>query len=178
MDRDTVRKLTDRQRDCLRLVLRHMQSKDIGRELGISPATVDNHFRTAIQTLGVTTRLEAALVLQEYEAGWTSQRLTSQSPAVANPLEKPTMNPSNNDGDGSRAMSLANAVREEQTPFQTGFSSSFPLPFPTNGKRHNDLRILQRVGWTFAIIIGLALATGILLSGLGALSTLFVALRR
>jgi DNA-binding CsgD family transcriptional regulator len=178
MDLDAISRLTDRQRDCLRLVMRHMQSKDIGRELGISPATVDNHFRTAIQTLGVTTRLEAARLLHEHETGWTSQRLTSQSPAIAFIPETNTMAPSNNEGDGRGGSMPANAVREEQTPFQTGFTSTFPLPFPTNGKRQNDLRIFQRVGWTFAIIIGLALATGILLSGLGALSTLFLALRR
>jgi DNA-binding CsgD family transcriptional regulator len=178
MDVEAFSKLTDRQRDCLRLVMRHMQSKDIGRELGISPATVDNHFRTAIQTLGVNTRLEAARLFHEYEAGWASQRLTSQSPAIAFTPETHTMALSNNEGDGRGGSMPANVVREEQTPFQTGFTSTFPLPFPTNGKRRNDLKILQRVGWTFAIIIGLALATGILLSGLGALSTLFLALRR
>ena len=54
MGYEAINKLTSRQRDCLRLVLHHKQSKEIGRELGISPMTVDNHFRSAIQTLGVS----------------------------------------------------------------------------------------------------------------------------
>jgi hypothetical protein len=104
--------------------------------------------------------------------------LTSQSPAIAFIPEIHTMAPSNNEDDGRGRTLPANAVREEQTPFQTGFVTNFPLPFPTKGTRHNDLKILHRVGWTFALIIGLAMATGILLSGLGALSTLLTALRR
>ena len=47
--------LTDGQRDCLRLVYRHMTSKDIARTLGVSPHTVDMRLRTAMKVFEVDT---------------------------------------------------------------------------------------------------------------------------
>lgn len=55
--------LTDGQRDCLRLVYQHMTSKDIARVLNVSPHTVDMRLRTAMKTLGVPSRIEAARLL-------------------------------------------------------------------------------------------------------------------
>lgn len=64
-----VAQLTDGQRDCLRLVYRHMTSKDIARVLGVSPHTVDMRLRTAMRTLAVASRIDAARLLVQYEAG-------------------------------------------------------------------------------------------------------------
>ncbi len=61
--------LTDGQRDCLRLVYNHMTSKDIARVLGVSPHTVDMRLRTAMKTLAVGSRIEAARLLVQDEAG-------------------------------------------------------------------------------------------------------------
>ena len=61
--------LTDGQRDCLRLVYQHMKSKDIARVLGVSPHTVDMRLRTAMKTLSVASRIEAARLLVLEEAG-------------------------------------------------------------------------------------------------------------
>ncbi len=61
--------LTDGQRDCLRLVYQHMTSKDIARVLGVSPHTVDMRLRTAMKTLAVASRIEAARLLVQEEAG-------------------------------------------------------------------------------------------------------------
>lgn len=61
--------LTDGQRDCLRLVYNHMTSKDIARVLGVSPHTVDMRLRTAMKTLSVGSRIEAARLLVQDEAG-------------------------------------------------------------------------------------------------------------
>lgn len=61
--------LTDGQRDCLRLVYQHMTSKDIARVLGVSPHTVDMRLRTAMKTLTVASRIEAARLLVQEEAG-------------------------------------------------------------------------------------------------------------
>lgn len=55
--------LTDAERDCLRLVYQHMTSKDIARQLGVSPHTVDMRLRQAIRKLEVTSRIEAARAL-------------------------------------------------------------------------------------------------------------------
>lgn len=62
-----VGRLSEGQKDCLRLVLAHMTSKEIARHLGISSHTVDQRLRYAIRTLGARTRMQAALELSEAE---------------------------------------------------------------------------------------------------------------
>ena len=88
--------LSDGQRDCLRLVYNHMKSKDIARALGVSPHTVDMRLRTAMRTLGVTSRIEAARLLVQEESGGettpdTYQPLIYQAPDVAAAAEPATM---------------------------------------------------------------------------------------
>ena len=88
IDASNVLALTDAQRDCLRLVYNHMKSKDIARVLGVSPHTVDMRLRTAMRTLNVTSRIEAArLLVQEESGGETTpdmyQPLIYQAPDVA-----------------------------------------------------------------------------------------------
>lgn len=179
MEHEAINKLTARQRDCLRLVLQHMQSKEIGRELGISPMTVDNHFRSAIQTLGVANRLEAARLLEAYERPEPSQRLTSQPRAIVPPVERPMIRPSTAIGDGHG--DYVSALREDQVPYltyrETGLTD-FPLPIPTRGKPRNELTISQRLFWIAVLIGGMGLGTGALLSGFAALSNIALALQR
>jgi len=182
MSTEAISKLTARQRDCLRLVLQHKQSKEIGRELGISPMTVDNHFRSAIQTLGVSNRLEAALMLASYEAGGgdaePSQRLTSQPHPVVSPAERSIMASSSEDGDEQREM--ASALREDQVPYRTYREASFidfPLPVPTREKPRNELTIAQRLFWIAVLIFGMGLGAGALLSGFAALTDIALALQ-
>lgn len=178
MSIEAINKLTARQRDCLRLVLHHKQSKEIGRELGISPMTVDNHFRTAIQTLGVSNRLDAALMLASHEGHETSQRLTSQPQTVVSPIKSPIMAPSSDIGDGQRK--VASGLREDQVPYRTYREASFvnfPLPLPTRWKPRNDLSIVQRLFWIAILIFGMGLGAGALLSGFAALTNIALALK-
>lgn len=79
-----VMALTDGQRDCLRLVYNHMKSKDIARTLGVSPHTVDMRLRTAMRTLGVASRIEAARLLVQEESG--GETGPDQSQALYQPL--------------------------------------------------------------------------------------------
>lgn len=181
MGYETISKLTARQRDCLRLVLHHKQSKEIGRELGISPMTVDNHFRSAIQILGVSNRLEAARLLASYEGeapGAPSQWLTSQPLPVVSQLERPIIAPPVDAGDGQRDM--MSALREDQVPYRTyaehGFTS-IPLPVPTRGKPRNDLTIAQRLFWIAALVFGMGIGAGALLSGFAALTNIVLAIK-
>lgn len=59
--------LKGRQRDCMLLVKEGLSSKQIARELGISPRTVDQHVAGALETLGVTSRMAAISRLYEME---------------------------------------------------------------------------------------------------------------
>lgn len=56
-------RLTDRERECLRLVHAHLNSKQIARRLGIKPATVDRHCENATRKLKASGRVDAALLL-------------------------------------------------------------------------------------------------------------------
>lgn len=93
---DAVMLLTEGQRDCLRLVFNHMKSKDIARVLDVSPHTVDMRLRTAMKTLGVTSRIEAARLLVQAESGGETtpdlyQPLIYQAPDVADEPDLATM---------------------------------------------------------------------------------------
>jgi DNA-binding CsgD family transcriptional regulator len=59
--------LTEAERECLRLVYQHMTSKDIARQIGVSPHTVDMRLRQAIRKLEVSNRIEAARALVHTE---------------------------------------------------------------------------------------------------------------
>ncbi|ABQ69528.1 helix-turn-helix transcriptional regulator [Rhizorhabdus wittichii DC-6] len=179
MESDRIEKLTEAQRVCLRMVLMHLSSKDIARELGISPHTVDQRLRMAIQALGVANRFEAARILAKYETPNAYQSAVYQSSHVAPQPVHATVGLSDihgvrQDDNGYHG----SAVREEQIAFRTpafatgGFVN---LPIPTPGRERNDLSIVQRLGWIVSIAIASALAFGGLLAGLDALKRLFQA---
>lgn len=187
MESDRIAKLTEAQRVCLRMVLMHLSSKDIARELGISPHTVDQRLRMAIQALGVANRFEAARILAKYESPNAYQSAVYQTSHVAQNPVHATVGVS--DIHGVRQTDGAyqpNAVREEQIAFLTpAFATGAPgngtsggfvnLPIPTPGRERNDLNAAQRLGWIVSIAIASALAFGGLLAGLDALKRLFAA---
>ncbi|MGO4395860.1 response regulator transcription factor [Variovorax sp. M-6] len=51
--------LTRRQKEVLQLVARGLMSKEIARQLNVTPGTVDNHITAAAAVLGARTRSEA-----------------------------------------------------------------------------------------------------------------------
>ena len=183
-----IARLTDGQRACLRLVYRHMSSKDIARGLGISPHTVDARLRAAIHLLGVATRTEAALQLAAHEAGAAYQSPVYQPPYVAAPAASVMFAPDHDrgeqpdderafyrlpDAEAPRARRVAEAV--------AAFDRSAPAAWPRHGHApsslrawggRNDLSIGARIGVTLAIAIGSALAFGAILSGLESLARL------
>lgn len=75
-----VEKLTDRQKDCLRLVGQGFTSKEIGRALALSPSTVDNHINSAVSLLKAPNRGNAARALAAFEIG---QNLPRQPAGLA-----------------------------------------------------------------------------------------------
>lgn len=135
-------RLTDRQKDCLRLVAHGFTSKEIGRQLDLSPSTVDNHILLATQALGAASRAEAARFLASAEA---RQKLPSQSQALA---------------DGEFAGILPSTT---EAPMQAiSYRSRWSLP-PLGGRR-NDLdapertvRIVQVAVVAFGTVMGLVL---------------------
>jgi DNA-binding CsgD family transcriptional regulator len=76
-------RLSERQRQCLGRVAQGYTSKEIGRQLGLSPSTVDNHVRSALERLNMSDRSEAARLFRESQD-------TSALAATAAPLAIPT----------------------------------------------------------------------------------------
>ncbi len=62
-DQVRIADLSERQYDCLVRAGAGMSSKEIGRLLGISPSTVDNHIHVAITKLNAKNRWHAAQLL-------------------------------------------------------------------------------------------------------------------
>lgn len=185
---DRLAKLTDGQKECLRLVYRHMSSKDIARELGISPHSVDARLRSAIRALGVAARTDAALLLAAHEAGAPYQSPVYQSPHVAAAAASVMLDPDNDTGrntdeerdfyrlpdmEGQHARRVAESVAafdRSADPFW-GRQGQPASPVRAWGGR-NDLTVGARIGVVLAIAIGSALAFGAILSGLASLARL------
>jgi DNA-binding CsgD family transcriptional regulator len=169
-------KLNKGQRQCLRLVLAHLNSKEIGRKLDISPHTVDQRLRQAMRTLSTNTRFEAARKFAEHEGASTYQPLIYQSPDIENfpkseivgsSVERTKLDDHEVDIEIPRVGSRSSAAALQEP---LGLSNRFP--FPRYRGEKNTLSAWERIGWIIAIAIGSAVSFGGILSGLEALSRL------
>ena len=77
-----IEKLTEAQREVLRLVMAGYQSKEIARELGVGVDAVNKRLAAAKTVLGAPTRFAAARQLTAFEAREGSHSLVSHSLAV------------------------------------------------------------------------------------------------
>ncbi|MBW8910323.1 MAG: helix-turn-helix domain-containing protein [Sphingomonas sp.] len=66
-DQSRLARLNERQKSCLRLYYQGLEAKEIARELGNSPNTVNQHLRDARRILGVARSVQAARLLAEAE---------------------------------------------------------------------------------------------------------------
>jgi DNA-binding CsgD family transcriptional regulator len=175
MNADRIDRLTEKQRECLRLVFMHRSSKEIARELGIGADAVDQRIKTAMRTLGVETRVDAARLLAEHEGLGPYQRLVYQMPDVV-PDAYPAATDPRSTGRERAEEPYESAVREEQMAFQSlqwRPARALPFPLPFDGeKERNELRPWQRLAWIIAIAIGTAIGFGAFLTGLQSLAEL------
>jgi DNA-binding CsgD family transcriptional regulator len=141
-------RVTEPQRECLRLVLTRHNSKEIAQTLGVSPVTVDKRIGRAVGALGVATRFEAARLLAEFESG-TYQPLVHQSPDIV-PLPE----------------SAIKGASEALAPGDSDAAGAGWLPLRSRGGRYNTLTVWQRLLWIFTIPAALAVAVGMLGFGL------------
>ena len=63
-----IEALSPRQKEILRLISRHLQDKEVARLLKIGEGTVKSHVTEVRRRLGVSSRREAARLLEEYDA--------------------------------------------------------------------------------------------------------------
>jgi len=166
-----VARLSAGQLDCLRLVDQHLSSKEIATELGISPHTVDQRVRQALQILGVERRTQAARIVAQYKGPY--QRLIHQSPYI--PVDLHSRQPEGAVGHQIRHADRAGEAGKasfltEQRP--ASFWPSLQPPFATRRNPRNEMNVGQRLFWIAAIAIGSAFSAGMYLAGLESLARL------
>lgn len=174
MSRSRIASLTDGQRAVLRMVNRHMETKEIARALGISPDGVNQRIKTAMRTLGVNKRRDAALMLAEAEGADAYQPLVYPPRDIAPDAELETFGASTGSSREQEPARIG-AMREEQAAFEA-------LPHPRPGRprlpgaiwggRPGDLSALQRLGWIIGIMLAIALVFGVFVAGMEGLSRL------
>ena len=164
-----VARLSKGQLDALLLVDQHLSSKEIAVELGISPHTVDQRIRGALQVLEVERRAHAARMVGQVHGPY--QRLIHQTPHIeggdskGQPDEAVGLQIRHADRAG-RAGDLG--VITEQRP---GASWSFlPLPFATRSRPRNEMSVGLRLVWILLIAMGATLSAGMYLAGLESLA--------
>lgn len=171
---DPRRMLTEAQLACVRLVGRG-PSKVIAKILGLSPHTVDNHLKAAMQRLGAATRHEAAEIVSRWDAmrdgvdSTHDQDLVSQSRGLV-PAAKPDIF-----GEPWRSPTAdggADRVREMPVPFG-GFGEVDAAPLSSVREDKPDARSPLRI---IASIIAITLAIVIIASAALPISNGFQAL--
>ena len=166
-----VARLTAGQLDCLRLVDQHLSSKEIAAELSISPHTVDQRVRQALQILGVERRTQAARIVARYRGPY--QRLIHQSPYIPDQAQtgQPEVAVSHQIRHADRAGEVGEAgFLTEQRP--ASFRPPLQPPFATRSNPRNEMSVGQRLFWIVAIAIGAAFSAGMYLAGLESLARL------
>jgi DNA-binding CsgD family transcriptional regulator len=151
MDQATYESLTDRQRECLRLVARDRDSKEIARLLGKSPETVNAHIKASLAKLSYPSRFVAARELAAFEErhpwlvnqprGIANERLISDQQPVDYAVRSERTSPAFRDGQAVFAMPTAD-----------------PLPAWIDGQGGSTTGALRRLTLAAALTVLLALA--------------------
>lgn len=177
--------LTDGQKDCLRLVVQHFSSKEIGRRLCISQHTVDQRVKKATARLSATSRFEAARILANAEAMPHSeassdhhqsyQRLVYQRSYLSEASKNAEEDPSP-DGVSLTGDMVGATLREMQANYLCSpISTNQPRPFWSvlfEVGRENDLAVGTRIFLMVAIMLLSLLSLAVLVSILEGLSRL------
>ena len=168
-----IARLSQGQIECLLLVDRHHSSKEIAARLGISPHTVDQRIRGALEKLGVERRGEAARMvaaaISSDDAAY--QRLIHQSPYIDLPTQ-----PGHEDATVRTQIRHADRAGEASPPGnlteQSPVGSGFPLqlPFATRSHPSNEMSVGLRLVWIILIAMGATFSAGMYLAGLESLS--------
>jgi DNA-binding CsgD family transcriptional regulator len=166
-----VARLSAGQLDCLRLVDQHLSSKEIAAELNISPHTVDQRIRGALQILGVERRTQAARIVARQSGPY--QRLIHQPPYVEPDARtrQPVgaVSPQIRHADRVGGVGTSGFITE-QRPGQ--FRPFLQPPFATRSNPRNEMSVGQRLLWIILIATGAAFSAGMYLAGLESLARL------
>lgn len=162
MDDDRISKLTEAQRDCLRLVRAHYQIKEIAAALKIAPSTVNARLERARRTLGAHNSNEAARMLAQHEErlGLWIPPTGSSTPIPQAAALRQDRATTGSKGQGDAVLADSGATVALEIPVSRTDKRETAWPFPSAGRQENELSSLQRIIWVFPIA---ALSLGVLL---------------
>ena len=163
MTEGAVSRLSKRQRECLELVLEHLQTGEIAQRLGIAEETAKNHIEAAKAKLGVSSRWQAARMLAA-----ASPSRTSPTKGISEPSAVDVQDASSDRDTNDALIFVAETIR----PFGAEQSAIVPGDTFVGGTGY-DLKIWQKLALIVAMTFGLALGFGGLLAGVEALSSIF-----
>lgn len=146
MEEKRFDRLTEGQKECLRLYHARWEVKDIARHIGRSPVTVHQRLAAARQHLGVARSVEAARLLFEYEGGVYDRPIYREEIMAEQPS--------------------AGALAPPGT-------SGFPVPFPTTGRPINDMTLAGKLTYSLVLAAVVILVFGGAIAALSGLSELF-----
>lgn len=158
IDQLKVSRLTDKQRECLRLVVLRKSSKEIARELGIAKPTVDQRIANARQILGARNRDEAAIIFARGTGGYDR--------VIYDPVCVPKASAFKDNPEQEIRQSIGLRLEETAIPFSRVFEHQ-PSGLPDFLGRHpNNVNTAQRlfiivgmtVGILCIILVGLSVA--------------------
>ena len=155
----TIEQLTGREKECLRLLLKHMRAKEIARATGLSINTVNEYLKSARRKLGASDSLSAANMLRAAEGptnNWNTIESGSPPDAVL----------PNNDPTDTSAFEPVMVER------------SHLLPFAAKGRPWNDRSLGWRLAWPFLLFGIIAIGAGAIMAVASELSQLTIALTR
>lgn len=144
--------LTDVQVRCLRLVAQGYTSKEIAKQLGLTPMTVDQYLHRAKKVVGAPDRRSAARIVSEQQPAASFKPFELKAPTVAG--QAPDMTPSVEPGGEPQEQSAS-----DQLQIRLGFP-------PLGGIRSNldatqkTRTILRIAGLTLIYTTAFALVLG------------------
>jgi DNA-binding CsgD family transcriptional regulator len=162
MNINGLNKLTENQKQCLRLVHEGLEAKEIAHKLLISQHAVIERLRNARRLLEAPSSKYAARFLAQHEATQNYNQSVDKPIVVElHPALSPSLTPQFQPSEMAFQDDRFVHLKEIQAPFfpyTSGPYNSFPLPFPTARSRQNDLTILQTLIMIVIIAIGLGFA--------------------
>ena len=172
-----ISSLTARQIECLNLVEKGYSSKMIAHELGISSRTVDQHIGTALEALGVHSRLSAIALLHEHRI--KARQDPQPTKSVSTQGSRGPFMLGNQSGPSEPAIvrSMSGVEPKSLLPFEPPAATKAKEPknfgfLPQLGGHVNSAERMLRIRWIIRIALLALMATSVIVMSI----TVFYAL--
>ena len=156
-----VERLTERQREVLRLIRPGFTTDMVVAEIGGSKETIETHIKRARAVLGGVSRFEAAEILARAEGrsphseGTHRLGIAEMPDAVAPPGSQSQY--SEEEEDRTRV----SFVNESAWPMHHAGHTPIQPPFAWRGRTIGSMSKVQRFAWTVALVCLIVIAVGV-----------------